>query len=85
MTRLGQTFANSAFMTNRLTLILAEGCVIKDQTAWDDHEEIELRLIPMTEIPRLLASGVIENTSAALALSRYLLHTAGLLSADQGA
>lgn len=85
MTRLSQTFANSAFMTNHLTVILAEGCTLKDPTAWDEHEEIELQLIPLSEIPNLLASGVIENTSAALALSRYLLHAAGLVGPIQGA
>lgn len=79
MTQLGRTFANSAFMTNHFTAILAEGCTLKDSTAWDEHEEIELRLIPVSEIPDLLSSGAIENTSAALALSWYLLYRAGLL------
>lgn len=79
MTLLGRTFANSAFMTNHFTAILAQGCTLKDPTAWDEHEEIELRLIPVSEIPELLSSGMIENTSAALALSWYLLYQAGLL------
>lgn len=84
MSVLGRTFANSAFMTNHMTAILAEGCTLKDPTAWDEHEELELRLIPVSEIPQLLASGTIENTSSALALSWYLLYMAGILKPDQG-
>jgi 8-oxo-dGTP pyrophosphatase MutT (NUDIX family) len=79
MMQLGRTFANSAFMSNRFTALLAEGCTLQDPTEWDEHEELELRLIPLEEIPDLLATGAIENTSAALALSWFLLYRAGIL------
>jgi ADP-ribose pyrophosphatase len=82
-TRLGSTFANSAFMTNRFTAVLAEGVRLTDPTAWDEHEELELRLIPAEQIPALLSEGVIENTSANMALSWYLLHRHGILPAPQ--
>lgn len=77
--RLGQTYANSAFMTNRFTAVLAEGVKLTDPTAWDDHEELALRLIPVTEVAGLLARGEVENTSAALALSWFLLQRHGIL------
>ncbi len=78
---LGSTYANSAFMTNHFTAVLAEGVTLTDPTAWDEHEEIQVKLIPVDEIPRLLADGLIENTSSNLALSWYLLHLHGILPA----
>ena len=81
-TVLGHTYANSAFMNNRFTVVLAEGVTLTDPTAWDEHEELELRLVPVEEVPGLLARGEVENTSAALALSWYLLSMHGLLPRD---
>jgi 8-oxo-dGTP pyrophosphatase MutT (NUDIX family) len=79
MSLLGSTYANSAFMNNRFTALLAEGCTLQDPTAWDEHEELELRLIPIEDIPELLARGAIENTSAVLALCWFLLRRTGTL------
>ena len=84
MTLLGSTYANSAFMNNRFTALLAEGCTLQDPTAWDEHEEIELRLIPVEEIPDLLARREIENTSAALALCWFLLRQPGAMRFGAG-
>lgn len=79
MSLLGSTYANSAFMNNRFTALLAEGCTLQDPTAWDEHEELELRLIPIEDIPELLARRAIENTSAVLALCWFLLRRTGTL------
>jgi 8-oxo-dGTP pyrophosphatase MutT (NUDIX family) len=84
MTLLGSTYANSAFMNNRFTALLAEGCTLQDPTAWDEHEELELRLIPFENIPDLLAQGAIDNTSAVLALCWFLLRRTGNLKVDVG-
>ena len=84
MTLLGSTYANSAFMNNRFTALLAEGCTLQDPTAWDEHEELELRLIPIENIPELLARGAIENTSAVLALCWFLLRRTGTIKGDLG-
>jgi ADP-ribose pyrophosphatase len=79
---LGHTLANSAFMTNRFTALLAEGVTVTDPTAFDEHEDLAIRLVPVAEIPGLLTRGEVENTSAALALSWYLLHHNGILPAS---
>jgi len=79
MSLLGSTYANSALMNNRFTALLAEGCTLQDPTAWDEHEELELRLIPIEDIPELLARRAIENTSAVLALCWFLLRRTGTL------
>lgn len=70
---LGNTDANPAFMTNRFTAVVAEGAVQTDPTTWDEHEELEPRLIPVAELPELLRSGTIRNTYSALPLAWYLL------------
>lgn len=80
-TLLGQTYANPAFMNNRFSAVLAEGATLTDPTAWDEHEELEIQLLPADEAPRLLASGQIENTYPLLALSWFLLHRHNLLPA----
>ncbi len=78
-TILGHTYANPAFMTNRFTAVLAEGATLSDPIAWDEHEEIELRLVPVDDIPGLLARSEVENTYNNLALSWYLLRKHGIL------
>ncbi len=70
---LGQTDANPAFMTNRFTGVLAENVVLTDPTAWDEHEELALHLVPLEDLPRLLRNGVIRNTYSVLPLCWYLL------------
>jgi 8-oxo-dGTP pyrophosphatase MutT (NUDIX family) len=69
---LTQTDANPAFMTNRFSAVLAEGCTLTEPTAWDEHEEIEPVLVPLAELPGLLRSGKIRNTYSVLPLCWYL-------------
>lgn len=73
---LTETDANSAFMTNRFTAVLAEGATQTDPTAWDEHEELEPHLVSLEELPALLKSGKIRNTFSVLPLTWYLLERA---------
>lgn len=70
---LGSTDANPAFMTNRFTGVLAEDVVQTDPTAWDEHEELEPRLVDRDELESLLRRGLIRNTFTILPLMWYLL------------
>jgi ADP-ribose pyrophosphatase len=76
---LGETNANPAFMTNRFTAVLAENAVQTDPTAWDEHEELTLHLVPLEDLPRLLRSGAIRNTYSVLPLCWYLLERSAAL------
>ncbi len=80
---LGSTFANPAFMSNRFTAVLAEDVTLTDPTAWDEHEELEVRLVPASSVPDLLASGEVTNTYSVLTLSLYLLRQHGILPPDR--
>jgi ADP-ribose pyrophosphatase len=75
---LGQTDANPAFMTNSFTAVLAEDAVQTDPTAWDEHEELAPRLVPIDELPQLISSGAIRNTYSMLPLCWFLLDRAGI-------
>ena len=78
-TVLGRTYANPAFMTNHFTAVVAEGVTLTDPTAWDEHEELELRLIPVDQVGDLIATGAVDNSFNVLALSWYLLYKHGLM------
>jgi len=78
-TVLGSSYANPAFMNNRYTALLAEGVTLTDPTAFDEHEELEIELIPAEKVPELIASGAIENSFSLLSLSWYLLKIHGVL------
>lgn len=76
---LGHLYANPAFLNNHVTVILAQNVSLTDPTAWDEHEEIALQLVPVADIPGMLARGEVENSVSALALGWYLLHAHGIL------
>jgi len=80
-TVLGSTLANPAFMTNRYTAILAEDVALTDPTKWDEHEELEIKLVPVDDVPNMLARGDVVNSFAVLALSWFLLQRHGILPA----
>ncbi len=79
MTFLGRSYANPAFMTNRFTAMLAEGATLTDPTAWDEHEELEIELIPAADVPELLARGAVDNSYTVLALCWYLIRAHGIV------
>ena len=73
---LGSSDVNPAFMNNRFTAIVAEHAVQTDPTAWDEHEELEPRLVPLSQIPQLVRDGTITNPYSLLPLCWYLLEQA---------
>ena len=83
-TMLGRTYANPAFLTNHFTALLAENVTLTDPTAWDEHEELTLTLIPIDQIAGMIAAGAITNSFTVLALSWYLLRSRDILPPYQG-
>lgn len=70
---LGAVDANPAFLTNRFSTVVVEEAVLSDPTAWDEHEELRVHLVPVGELPALLRGGKIRNAYSVLALSWFLL------------
>lgn len=74
-----QFYANPAFLDNIVTVVLAENVTLTDSTAWDEHEELMVELVPLADVPAMLARGEFENGVTVTAISRYLLYRAGIV------
>jgi ADP-ribose pyrophosphatase len=79
-----QFYANPAFLDNIVTVILAEDVTLTDPTAWDEHEELAVVLVPLAELPAMLARGDFENGVTVAALSRFLLYRHGIVPIQEG-
>ncbi len=74
---IGSVEPNPAFLDNRCNTYLAEGCRPVGQTDFDPDEEIETLLVPLAEIPRLIASGQIRH-ALVIAAFYHLFVTRGV-------
>lgn len=72
-------YANPAFLDNQVTVVLAENVTLTDPTAWDEHEEIAVELVPLQDIADRLVRGDFENGVTIAALSWFLLYRQGVL------
>ncbi len=77
---LGEVFPNPAIMSNRCFTILVENCVCRHSIHLDDGEDVLTRLVPIADIPRLVASGKIRHSLIIAALYHYDLrpHNVGV-------
>lgn len=69
---LAQVWSNPAIMNNRTYTVLVENCELKHPTEFDSGEDLTTRLLPVTEIPQLLASDKIQHPLVHVALSHYV-------------
>jgi ADP-ribose pyrophosphatase len=67
---LGAVHPNPAIQGNRLHTFVARGVEDLHETHFDTTEETEVEAVPLAEIPRLIASGVISH---ALVISAFYL------------
>lgn len=58
---LGSVFPNPAVFSNRCHYFVARGCTKELEQQLEPAEDITLRLVPLTDIPRLLTSGEIAH------------------------
>jgi 8-oxo-dGTP pyrophosphatase MutT (NUDIX family) len=58
---LGVVEPNPAFMSNRCTSFLVEGCTSLGEQRLDDSEDIEVLLHPLADLPRLVHEGQIDH------------------------
>lgn len=71
---LGDIFPNPAIMNNRAYTVLIENCHPRHDTEFDESEDLITRLIPLAEIPGLVATGRIRHAIVVVALYYYDLH-----------
>ncbi|MCX8156970.1 MAG: NUDIX hydrolase [Verrucomicrobiae bacterium] len=74
---IGQVFPNPAIMTNTCHTILVERCHPRHPTRFDPCEDLRTHLVPVAEIPALVAAGRIRHSLVVAALFHYELYRRG--------
>lgn len=75
---LGEVWSNPAIMSNTCYTALIEGCELKHPVAFDSGEDIVTHLVPLDEVPRLVAEGRIAHSLVVVAIYHLELHLRGL-------
>lgn len=65
---LGKIYPNPAIMSNTCHTVLVHDCHLTSELAWDAGEDMLTRLVPVQEIPGLVASGKIQHSLVVVAL-----------------
>lgn len=75
----GQVFPNPAIMSNICFTVFVQNCQLKHPLEWDHGEDLLTKLVPLAEIPQLVASGKIRHSLVVAALYHFELwqHNAG--------
>ncbi len=68
---IGQVFPNPAIMSNTCFTVLVENCRITAATHFDHTEELTTKLVPVDEVPGLVASGKIRHCLVVAALFHF--------------
>ncbi|MBN8246238.1 MAG: NUDIX hydrolase [Verrucomicrobia bacterium] len=69
---IGRIFPNPAIQSNICHTLLVEDCELRHATEFDHSEDIQVRLVPVAQVPDLIASGRIGHALVVVALAHYL-------------
>lgn len=72
---LASVFANPAIMNNTCHTVIVEDCSLKHPVEWDSGEDLVTRLVPVAEVPSLVAAGKIRHPLVVAALYHFDLAT----------
>ena len=75
---LGKIWSNPAILTNHTFTVLIENCHLKHDLKWDHSEDLTTRLVPVAEIPKLVADEKIGHSLVAVALCYFDLWQRGI-------
>jgi len=75
---IGKVFPNPAIQSNICYTALVENCVPTHAVEFDHGEDLITRLIPVADIPRLVAEGMIRHSLVVVALYYFELWRRGL-------
>lgn len=79
---LGKTRPNPAIQNNWIHTFLAPGVEFKSAPVFDGTEHTVVRLVPLAEVPRLIADGTIDHALVVVGFHRLSLHRQGLIEAS---
>lgn len=75
---IGSVWANPAIMSNTCYTVMVEDCQCVHPLEWDHAEDLITRLVPLAEVPGLVASGKIRHPLVVVALYHFELLRRGL-------
>lgn len=75
---LGRIWSNPAIMSNVTYTVLIENCRLKHGVEFDHGEDLATRLIPATDVPKLVAEEKIGHSLVVVALYHFDLWQRGL-------
>jgi 8-oxo-dGTP pyrophosphatase MutT (NUDIX family) len=75
---IGSVWANPAIMSNTCYTVMVENCRCVHPLEWDHAEELITRLVPVSDVPGLVASGKIRHPLVIVALYHFELMQRGL-------
>jgi ADP-ribose diphosphatase len=75
---IGSVWANPAIMSNTCHTVLVEDCKCVHPLEWDHAEDLMTRLVPLAEVPGLIASGTIRHPLVIVALYHFELLQRGV-------
>jgi ADP-ribose pyrophosphatase len=75
---IGQVFPNPAIMSNTCYTVVVENCRCVHPVEFDHGEDITTRLVPVSDIPELVATGKIGHSLVVVALYYFELWQRGL-------
>lgn len=73
---LGYVHPNPAIQNNRCYTFLARDCVPAGGLQQDEKEDIEVVLVPLSDVPRLIREGVVTHSLVIAAFYRYYMEHA---------
>jgi 8-oxo-dGTP pyrophosphatase MutT (NUDIX family) len=76
--RLAGVHSNPAIFSNTTFTVLVENCRLQHGVEFDSGEDIITRLVPVAEIPRLVADGKIRHSLGVVALYHFELWQRGI-------
>jgi 8-oxo-dGTP pyrophosphatase MutT (NUDIX family) len=80
---IGHVAANPAIQDNLCHVVLIEDCERRHPCEWDRSEDLATRLVPVAELPALVAAGRIRHSLVVAALYHFALHPAGAAAATR--
>ncbi len=75
---IGEILPNPAIMSNTCYTVLIENCRREHAVEFDHAEDLITRLVPIADIPQLVAAGKIRHSLVVVALYHYELFQRGL-------
>jgi 8-oxo-dGTP pyrophosphatase MutT (NUDIX family) len=81
--QLGKIWSNPAILSNTTFTVLIENCRLQHEVDWDHGEDLVTRLVPVAEIPKLVADEKIGHSLVVVALYHFDLWQRGIKNIDR--